>query len=206
MSAYTLIELVGLALDAGSEAVAGDAELQTLRYQLQAYGIIPDAMYTAWEGAVDEDPAVAMAGLVLGIAVGAGAVALAPEAITAIGVAAVAEGMDAALVPYLTVGLNVGINAAVSLGTEWVTEFLLGTGGPLAGAWSELEGGFTDLWQEFGNTAGNAMGAFMNGIAGLFNLGEADPILLDLGGSGVQLTSWQESNAHFDLYGTGIAV
>ena len=53
-----------------------------------------------------------------------------------------------------------------------------------------------------------AVGQFMNWISGLFNTAQTDPVVLDMSGNGagVQLTSLAESNAYFDLHGTGFAV
>ena len=49
-------------------------------------------------------------------------------------------------------------------------------------------------------------GSYVQQIAALFDHGEADPIVLDLSGSGVELTAQAGSNAYFDLYGNGFAV
>jgi uncharacterized protein YdgA (DUF945 family) len=46
----------------------------------------------------------------------------------------------------------------------------------------------------------------MGSIGGLFDLSMVDPIVLDLGGNGVQLVPLASSNAYFDIHGTGFAV
>jgi len=49
-------------------------------------------------------------------------------------------------------------------------------------------------------------GMYLPGISAAFNSSMVDPIVLDLGGTGVQLVSLQNSQAYFDLYNTGFAV
>lgn len=47
---------------------------------------------------------------------------------------------------------------------------------------------------------------YAHAIASGFGRSKTDPLVLDLSGNGVQLTSLSQSNAYFDLYGTGFAV
>ncbi|MCT7294601.1 hemolysin [Ralstonia sp. CHL-2022] len=49
-------------------------------------------------------------------------------------------------------------------------------------------------------------GNYVDPIAALFSHSMVDPLVIDLTGSGIQLTSLSKSNAYFDLYGTGFAV
>jgi len=49
-------------------------------------------------------------------------------------------------------------------------------------------------------------GSYVSPIAAQFNGGMVDPLVIDLSGNGVQLTSLAQSNAYFDLHNTGFAV
>ena len=65
---------------------------------------------------------------------------------------------------------------------------------------------FAELFPGAAGLASLVPGSYVQQIAALFDHGEADPIVLDLSGSGVELTAQAGSNAYFDLYGNGFAV
>ncbi|MFM0665807.1 hypothetical protein PQQ66_35515, partial [Paraburkholderia sediminicola] len=58
----------------------------------------------------------------------------------------------------------------------------------------------------FMGTGSLLIAAYAAAIAAIFGNSMADPLVIDLSGSGVQLTPLAQSNAYFDLYDTGYAV
>ena len=50
------------------------------------------------------------------------------------------------------------------------------------------------------------LGDYTDLLTSLFNRSKTDPIVLDLGGTGIELTSLAQSDAQFDLLGNGFAV